>query len=293
MLNLLSLKYTSSNGQVFDLLTDEQFITECNAFDFAYKPVTFGKKYGSKIYGFEMEQKEFDGTLYFFGGNRINKMNELFAAFEYDIRNETPGTLVCNNYSIDCYCIEASDASINSSNLNWDSVKRKFLCPYPLWSKETGGATFFNSASQIDFEDVKDYYPGSSDGTADYPYDYMTNYYKTSSFTNDNVLSSDFKIRIMLPPNGEPVVNPVIWIKDMQIALELTINEGEILTIDNRSKSVMLTDSNGAEHNRYGYRDVAVDIFKRIEPGVNQVEWNGNFIWDITLFDERTAPPWN
>ncbi len=289
---MLNVSYKSSNGTTFDLLTNDRFISDCNAFDSAYKAVTFGKKYGAKVYGFEMEQKEIDLTLYFFGNNRTAQIRQLFSAFDYDVRNETPGTLICNGYSISCYAVECSDASINSSNLQWDSVKRKLLCPYPLWSKETGGATFFNSASVTDFEDVKDYYPGSEDGTADYPYDYMTNYYKTSSFTNENDLSSDFVIKIMPGLGGQAVSSPVIRIKEMQIALDLTINPGEYITIDNRAKTIILTDSSGAEHNRYGYRDVSIDIFKRIEPGVNAVEWNGDFIWDITLFDERTAPPW-
>lgn len=289
---MLNFKYISSAGDEYDLMTDSGFISECNAFDYEFSPVTFGKRFGSKIYGFEMAQKEFEATLYVFGNNRKEYINEMTAAFDYDILHETPGTFVCNGYSIKGYSTAASDSSNNSSSLLWDTFKRKFICPYPFWSKQTYTNLFVDTETPIDWTDIKDYMPVSEDGTADYPWDYKTHVGKNGTFVNNDLTGSEFVIVI----NGA-TLNPLIRIGDKVIHMNLEIDENEYLTIDSRTKTVVLTLADGTEINAYGARDVAVDIFARIPRGTISVFWDddetGNYSWTLTTYDERTAPLWN
>ena len=289
---MLNLKYISSRGTEYDLLTDDRFVTECNAFDYEFTPVTFGKKYGSKVYGFEMEQKEIEATFYVFGENRKAQINELIAAFDYDVLNEKSGTLVCNGYSIPAYSISASDSSNNSSSLLWDTFTRRFLCPYPFWSKQTLFELFQDSSTSIEWTDIKDYLPVSENGKADYEWDYMTHVGKNGELVNEALTGSDYVIVI----NGATEV-PSITIGDLTITLDVAIDEHEYITIDSRAKTITLTYADGTTENIFGSRDVSVDIFQKIPYGTIPVYWDdegtGEYSWTIALYDERTAPLWN
>ena len=285
---MLNLKYIASTGTEYDLLTDDCFVTECNAFDYGFSPVTFGKRYGSKVYGFEMPQKEIEATLYVFGNNRKEQINELTAAFDYDVMNMTPGTLVCNGYSISAYGISSEESTNNSNSLLWDSFKRGFLCPYPFWSKQTQFILFEDSGIVPVFENIKDYLPVSENGKADYEWDLMTDVGKQTSFVNTDLVGSEWVLTI----NGA-VVNPIIHIGEKIIELDVTIGESEYVTIDSRNKTVTLHRSGGTEENVFGYRDVSVDIFTKIPRGTIEVWWEGDFTFTLALYDERTAPLWN
>jgi hypothetical protein len=105
-------------------------------------------------------------------------------------------------------------------------------------------------------------------------------------FTNGDLIGSYYKIVI----EGQ-AENPVITIGDIEIALNVTVGSGATLTIDSRNKTLILSDGT-SQTNVYGYRDVAVDIFKKIPYGEVNVKWDSNFAWTLTLYDERTAPPW-
>lgn len=289
---MLNFKYISSRGNEYNLLTEASMITECNAFDYKFNPVTFGKKYGAKIFGFEMEMKTFDAVLYVFGNNRKTLINNLIADFDYDVMTQAAGTFICNGYSIKGYSVGGSDASNNSGSLLWDSFKRSFICEYPFWSKQTFFKLFADTAVTPEWADIKDYLPVSPDGKADYEWDYMTHIGKNGSFVNTDLTGSEWVIVI----NGE-TENPEIRIGDNIIKMNITVGSGEYLTIDSRTKTITLTRAGGTVENAYGYRDVSVDIFKRIPPGTIPVYWNddeqGNFSWTLTTYDERTAPLWN
>lgn len=289
---MLNIKYISSRGDEYELLTTETMLTECNAFDYEFSPVTFGKRYGSKVYGFEMEQKTIEGTFYVFGTDRKERINEMIAAFDYDVMNEKIGTLVCNGYSIPAYSVSASESSNNTDNVLWDTFKRTFLCPYPFWSKQTNFILFENTSFVPDFTDIKDYLPVSENGKADYEWDYMTEYGKQTSFVNADLLGSEWAITI----NGA-TANPVIHLGDNIIQLDVTISENEYVTIDSRSKTITLHRSGGAIENIFGYRDVSVDIFGKVPRGTVNVWWDdeehSDYSFTLTLYDERTAPLWN
>lgn len=291
---MLSFTYQSSNGNTYNLITDDKFISECNAFNYEYSPITFGKRYGAKIYGFEMPMKEFEATFYVFGENRQQQINELISAFEYDIINQesgTIGTYICNGYSIQGYSVAMSDTTQNSHTALWDSFKRKFICPYPFWSKETQFRLFQATEAEVEFTDIKDYIPVSEDGTADYPWDYMTAVGKNGTLVNEDLIGSEWVIVI----NGG-AVNPTVVIGDLTIAMNLTVPNGASLTIDSRNKTLELNNY-GVVTNVFGYRDVSVDIFKKIPYGTQNVTWyddeNSDFSFTVALYDERSAPLWN
>lgn len=263
-------------------------ITECNAFDYEFSPVTFGKRFGAKVYGFEMASKSFEATFYVFGQNRKEFINQFYADCDYDVQNEKIGRLVCNGYYIPAYSLSAKDGSNNSTCLLWDTFKRGFFCPYPFWTRISADVYFFEQEEEpIGNTDIKDYLPVSEGGKADYEFDYQTSIGSGDSFFNEDLIGDEFQIII----NGY-AENPIIRINGVEIALNVTIQNGEHLTIDSREKTIILTKTGGAKVNCYGNRDVSVDIFQKIPYGTVYVSWEGNFSWVLKTFEERTAPIW-
>jgi phage-related protein len=119
----------------------------------------------------------------------------------------------------------------------------------------------------------------------------MTHYGKNGSFENEDLVGSEWQLVI----NG-PCVNPEVRIGDLIIKLNVPVGENETITIDSRTKTIILTEENGVTDNVFGYRDVSVDIFTKIPRGVINVWWDdeaeSDFSFTLALFDERTAPLW-
>jgi hypothetical protein len=169
-----------------------------------------------------------------------------------------------------------------------DTFKRKFICPYPFWSKKTLEKTFDETEEEIDFDEIQDYLPVSENGTADYEWDLMTNAGNRASFVNSDLTGSEWKLVI----DGYASM-PKIHIGNIVIELNTTALIGETITIDSRAKTIILTRANGTEINCYGDRDVSIDIFKKIPRGTIPVWWDDDYSWTLTTYDERTAPIWN
>ena len=81
-------------------------------------------------------------------------------------------------------------------------------------------------------------------------------------------------------------------------AVDLTLKEGEVLTIDARDKSITLKKADGSEENVF-YKRVGTQIlgsgsyvFQPIPAGSNVVSWSNKYVFDLTIFDERTEPRW-
>ena len=66
----------------------------------------------------------------------------------------------------------------------------------------------------------------------------------------------------------------------------------EYLEIDSVQKTVDLVQIDGTHVSVLNYRDRDNYIFQKIAPGMNYISWNNGFSFEITVFDERSEPPW-
>lgn len=121
----------------------------------------------------------------------------------------------------------------------------------------------------------------------DYPYDYMADAQSQKRIENPNSVPCDFSITIQ-----GYVDRPEVQIGDNVIAFDLEVPYGAFLTVDSSKKTAIMTLANGEQVNVFGARDPDYYLFERIKEGKNTVTWNGSFLWEIRMLEERSEPRW-
>ena len=64
------------------------------------------------------------------------------------------------------------------------------------------------------------------------------------------------------------------------------------IVINTKDKTIRLRKSNGVVLNLFRYRSPTYYIFSKVSPGEQQIYWNGNFNFNVTLLSERGEPKW-
>ena len=62
------------------------------------------------------------------------------------------------------------------------------------------------------------------------------------------------------------------------------------MTIDSSQGTIILTKTDGSRENAFNSREKEQNIFARIPQGMSRVKWNGDFGFDMILFQERSQP---
>ena len=122
----------------------------------------------------------------------------------------------------------------------------------------------------------------------DYSYNYMTDVQSQKTITNPGSVPCDFIINIQ-----GYVDHPILKIGDNIVSVDVEVPYGAHLTIDSTKKTVIMTLIDGTEINCFGARDPDYYLFERIPYGRNVVTWNGSFIWELKLIEERSEPRWH
>lgn len=100
-----------------------------------------------------------------------------------------------------------------------------------------------------------------------------------------------------------PVTNPAITIGGNKYQVNVEVPNGSRLEIDGHSwpKTVELVSVDGTRSNAFGHRLAGASgsgsyIFEPVSPGVDgspSVTWDGTFRAVVTLYEERSMPPWS
>lgn len=243
----------------------------------------YGWKYDSNkrsISNFSKEIVEKTCTISIFAESKeeyMNVINMITEVIEVDVLNETPGKIKVNGYYLNCF-ITGSDFEEWEEDFYSTDKKIKIAAVNGSWIKEKQQEFI---SSEYDTSDGFDY-------PFDYPFDYGINVTGNSVINNDYFSSSDFIIKI-----SGYAFEPLITIGDNQYKInDLTIGNNEVLTIDSRNKTIILTKKNGVNVNCFSKRDKGHYIFEKIKPGNNSVYWNGEYNWSLTLIEERSEPKW-
>ena len=206
-------------------------------------------------------------------GNTI--MNSLLELAEKDVMNKKAGKIIAGDYYLSCYII-ASNKEEYDLRLGTFKATLTTLTDEPFWIKEI--AQSFTPASGLgtDFLDY-DY---------DLPYDF-TSPSLLRVLTNTGFADVDF----MLTIHGE-VTDPSIYIGGHKYAVTGHVDDGELLVIDSREKTVTLVEQDGTRVNWFRYRDKNNYVFQKIPTGDNAVSWIGDYNFDVTLYEKRSEPKW-
>ena len=117
-----------------------------------------------------------------------------------------------------------------------------------------------------------------------YPYRY-SNGLSDMTILNEHYTETDFRMVIF-----GPAVSPAVFIGDQLYQVNMKIEAGEYVTIDSSQGTIILTKTDGSRENAFNSREKEQNIFARIPQGMSRVKWNGDFGFDIILFQERSQP---
>lgn len=205
----------------------------------------------------------------------IEIRNKLFETLEKDVLSAKHGKIVIGDYYMKCFVVGSTKSSYLFSN-NYMVVGLKITTDFPFWIKETAftfGGTSENPGTNLDFN-------------RDAPWDYSSNIL-TNSLNNTSFIESEFKMVIY----GQ-CSSPCVTIGGHDYEVDVEVGQGEYLTIDSSDKKIFLTSSTGQTTNCFNLRNKDSYIFKKIPSGSSNVAVNGDFVFDVILFDERSEPKW-
>ncbi|MBQ3969253.1 MAG: hypothetical protein II685_02060 [Clostridia bacterium] len=201
--------------------------------------------------------------------------DRLFKIVEADTVTGIPGKLWINDYYLSCFVT----GSVKPAKYMPDRIQMELTITTdnPVWIKERTKS--FRLAEQ----------------TVGLKYDKKYNYRYTDyavnvTITNESLADAPFILTIY-----GACENPEILIGNQRykIYAELTPQEYITLTAIAPTKTIVLTDAYGTGTNIFNSREKSVDVFKPIPSGTFDVVWDGDFAFDLTLLDERSAPPWS
>ena len=202
-------------------------------------------------------------------------MDQLNEITDIDIIEKKPGKLWVGDYYLECYITELNPKEYDEIfyTVDVDATVEAFTS---YW---IGKKTYTFHSYGITSSDNKRY-PGK------YPYRYA-NGMASNYLINPNYTSSNFRMIIY-----GPVVSPQVTIGSNTYLVNITLETGEYLRIDSRSRTIVKVLKNGEEMNAYHCRSKGREFFQKIQPGRQMVSWTGKFEFDITVIEERSIPKW-
>lgn len=136
---------------------------------------------------------------------------------------------------------------------------------------------------------------GDSQGTKRYAYEYPYKYASEYGSRNIEVMSKK-SVAFQMCIFG-PAKNPTIRIADNLYKINVAIPNGGYLLLDARDCSATLVSANGYKDDVYSScargqgEGCGEYAWERIPPGASSVSWDDTFGFDLTIFEERSAPP--
>lgn len=262
---MITAYYENHLGEIIDLKKAPYRLITGTLLDYEWDEYNSGFKRFSKKKTLQMD-------IFTKRINYHKAINHLYEVFEKDVVSQIPGRLYFNESYIQCFIIM-------SEKKNWESdifmTLNLTMLTDGAWITEK---TFsFNPSN------------GTAQGTDfpfDFPFDFTGTTKGSATLNNDHYASSHFKMTIY----GQ-VVNPKITIGGHTYTVNTTVEENEYLVIDSREGTVVRVQQDGAQINEFNNRGLR--LFEKIQAGNSNVNWSGDFGFDITLYQERSEPRWS
>lgn len=157
-----------------------------------------------------------------------------------------------------------------------------FYVPKTLWTRENS-KQFWNSTS------------GGIDHL-DYPHDYPYNYrlsLSNSTIDNPGYLPAPVKFTVYGPASHVRIVAA-----GNVYEIDTSLEQGDVLTIDGLSKTIVKKKPNGeavnAFHLRRGVQRMGSGsyVFEPLPPGLSEIYWDGSFGFDAVAYEQRSESRW-
>lgn len=265
------IKYINHMNEVIEFGKNGIFVNENDLHSFAWDIVSKNDKISSFKKG--ITKKALPVQIKSANGTAIR--NKLFEVCEKDVIALKHGRLIIGDYYLKCY-ITGCKPSKYSISKEYMKASLTVYTDFPQWVKETT-TTFDGSEATVG---------KNLDYNNDFPYDYASNMLN-KKLNNSDFVASNFRIRIFGVANS-----PEINIGGHTYSVNVDIAKNEYLTIDSVDKTIFLTKADGSTVNCFNLRNKDEYIFEKIPSGTSEVSTSGNYVFDITLLEERGIPKW-
>lgn len=274
------VKYIAGASGRETILNQDYYITisECSPFYTVWNYESEPLQYGCKITGFGKDAISLPVGLRVKGSAKNIRENAemLFRDMEKDIIEKKQGKLVIGDWYLRGFFIEHQTSP--SREFYGRDIACNFLAPYSFWIQEY----------------TQQFYPGYQEGNSnflEFPYDFLYDFSAPNAgyyqWNVNHYASSKFKMIIY-----GPCANPRILINSHPYEVFDTLEKNEYIIVDSRDNTVRKYLSNGTVQNIYDLRGKTKSVFEKIPSGMININWNGAFGFDITLYLERSQPEW-
>lgn len=294
---LEKIKYVNSRGEVLNFGENGVYVNENDLRDWEW---SYNTDYG-RIRQFRRSSITRTLPVQIWATSEekgLEVKNRLHDVTEVDVIAETPGRLYIGDCYMKCYVVGSTKSNYLTSR-NILSVDLMIAASEGVWYQES--VFWFGDRADLDLAEVGTALVGfarvgsrdvTSEGTAVYDYGYPRGYRSAQEQHSDRVVNNflvpcGFRLEI----NG-PASNPEIIIGDSSHKLNCRAEVGQTIVVDSRERTIKIVRADGSETNAFRYRDKKADVFATIEPGAHAISWNGDFLFNLTLYKERSEPLW-
>ena len=291
-----SFIYENNRGQKINLTEYPYFLNVEPLLDYSWSYTTKEKRRGNIVAGFAKDIETTDLTLHILATNEDRKneaIDTLNNCIEADIYDGIKGKIIYGDWYTWGYIVSAK-------NSKWQYDKPLVKKTLTLvreqanWYRITRSANYGDAKPTYNFqeEDIKTFeidlrgnnvYEGYN-----YDFDYMTDIASQKVIVNPNASPCDFVITIQGYVN-----RPEIEIGNNILSINAEVPYGAFLQIDSSKKTAVLTLADGKLINVFGARNPNYYLFQRIPVGKNVITWNGSYLWEIQMLEERSEPLWH
>ena len=261
------------------------FVNENDLRDYAWDSLT----QGDKISGFTRGIVSKTLPLRIVGSDFSDKnaiMNRIYEVCEKDIIATKYSKIYVGDYYFKCYISESKKKDYLKKALKYSADEIKVTTDYGFWIKESLNRfdRSGESSSDTDAPIV------TTKRNLDFNFDFNIDFLSVDGIRklyNYSFADSNFKMTIYGAKS-----NPTVQIGGNTYKVFTELLASEKLEIDSISKTVVKYKYDGTIENVFNLRDKSNYIFQRIPSGSNSVIWDGDFAFDIILYDERSEPLW-
>ena len=274
--------YQNSAGKKLDLCNIPYLLETGDILDFEwdYTTSTNYNTYGGKINGFtkSVRTKKLQLTVFAMTEAEYKTaLDTMIDAFEYDIINRSTGRLYVNGNYLRCY-ITAGAFEEWEYTANFMSVELTLTTEYPMWIVER----------QWNFAKTGNLAQGSKKYPNRYPYRYANG---TTTGIVYQRCNSPANFQIVF--NG-PVADPHVIIDGLTYGLvNVDLEESEYAIIDSFTSTITKYCRDGTIENIYNNRTRENSVFTKLRTGSLNVQWTGEYLLSIVVFEERSMPRWS
>lgn len=267
--------YSNSLGQILNLVQEPYRMQTSDIMDYEWDPYTES----GYITEFTKAVVKKTVTLTISGTTEAeycSAVNLFYETVEKDILSMSPGRLYVGEQYMECYIV-ASKKSEWEYGITQMDVEIDIVTDHPEWVEETD---YEFTISKVSSSDNK-------------RYAYRYQYRYANGMNSKEIYARHFSdLNFLLRIYGQ-AVSPMVTIGGHPYLVNIVLESGEYLEVDSRNGTVIKTMSNGQKVNAFSKRSFKYDVFRKIPPGLQQVNWPGSFNFDLILYAERGEPKWS